>query len=229
MLSVVIPTRNSEEGLARTLASLVSGAAEGVIREVVVVDDGSTDGTRRVADAAGCTLVDATGGWVRRLDAGVAAARRVPWFAFLAPHVFLDGDWFREAAGFVDRIERTGRAEEAVASFRLVFDDFGWRARAAERIVGLSGGLLGRPLREQGLLISRLHWDRLAGDVGRDAASEETPLAAIPRRSFHRLRADAVVLTDGLNQSVVPTWSRLARIGLSGLGFGSVTAAIDRD
>lgn len=45
MLSVVILTDNSEEGLARTLASLVSAAAEGVIREVAVVDDGSVDGT----------------------------------------------------------------------------------------------------------------------------------------------------------------------------------------
>ena len=61
MLSVIVPTRNSEEGLARTLSSLVSGAAEGVVREVVVVDDASTDGTRIVADAAGCTLVEAGG------------------------------------------------------------------------------------------------------------------------------------------------------------------------
>ena len=63
MLSVVIPTQNSEEGLARTLASLVPAAAEGVVREVVVVDAGSTDGTRVVADAAGCTLIEARGSW----------------------------------------------------------------------------------------------------------------------------------------------------------------------
>ena len=63
MLSVVIPTENSEEGLARTLASLVPAAAEGIVREVVVVDAGSTDGTRVVADAAGCSLAEGSGGY----------------------------------------------------------------------------------------------------------------------------------------------------------------------
>ena len=33
MLSVLIETRNDEEALARTLASLVGGAVEGVVRE----------------------------------------------------------------------------------------------------------------------------------------------------------------------------------------------------
>ena len=43
MLSVLIETRNDEEGLARTLASLIAAAVEGVVREVIVCDLGSTD------------------------------------------------------------------------------------------------------------------------------------------------------------------------------------------
>ena len=228
MLSIVIPTCNSEEGLARTLASLVPGAAEGVVREVVVVDAGSTDGTRKVADAAGCSLVEASGDWASRIDAGVKAARRVPWFALLAPNVFLEGEWFREAAAFADRVERTGRVEEAVATFRLVFDDFGWQARIAESVVGLAGGLFGLPLREQGLLISRSHWDRLAREVARGGLSGETTVAGLKRRAVHRLRADAVVLPDAGAGAAVPSMGRLARIALSGLGFGTVASAIDR-
>ena len=57
MLSVIIPSYNSEEGLARTLASLVSAAAEGIVREVAVADAGSTDGTGAVAEAAGCLFL----------------------------------------------------------------------------------------------------------------------------------------------------------------------------
>ncbi|TIU04590.1 MAG: glycosyl transferase family 2, partial [Mesorhizobium sp.] len=48
MLSVLIQTLNDEERLARTLASLIGGAVEGVVRDVVVCDGGSTDQTHRV-------------------------------------------------------------------------------------------------------------------------------------------------------------------------------------
>lgn len=58
MISVLIECRNQEEPLARSLAALVPGAVEGLIREVVVLDRGSTDGSRRVAEAAGCRLLD---------------------------------------------------------------------------------------------------------------------------------------------------------------------------
>src|SRR5260221_284039 len=54
MLSVIIPTLNSERMLVPTLAMLVSGAMSGIAREATVVDGGSTDGTLEVADAAGC-------------------------------------------------------------------------------------------------------------------------------------------------------------------------------
>ncbi len=61
MLTVLIETRNDEEGLARTLASLVGAAVEGVVRDVIVCDRGSTDQTHYVAEHAGCHYV-ASGG-----------------------------------------------------------------------------------------------------------------------------------------------------------------------
>ena len=42
MLSVVIQTHNDEDALARTLASLVSASVDGVVREVIICDAGST-------------------------------------------------------------------------------------------------------------------------------------------------------------------------------------------
>ncbi len=101
MLTVLIETRNNEEGLARTLASLIPGAVEGLVREVVVCDLGSTDQTRRVADHAGCVFLaqggvgqgirQAKGEWLLLLPVGpgsstagwsrssnMCSARRVP-------------------------------------------------------------------------------------------------------------------------------------------------------
>jgi glycosyltransferase involved in cell wall biosynthesis len=79
MLSVLIETRDNEEALARTLASLIPAVVEGAIRDVVVCDLGSTDQTRYVAEHAGCHFL-ATGG----IAAGVVQAKS-DWLLILEP------------------------------------------------------------------------------------------------------------------------------------------------
>lgn len=53
MLSVVIPTINEKENLALILPHLKHYA-----QEIVIVDDGSTDGTIELARQAGCKVID---------------------------------------------------------------------------------------------------------------------------------------------------------------------------
>ena len=53
-VSVVIPAFNEEEGIAAVVAGV---AAAGAWREIVVVDDGSTDGTAGRAEQAGARVV----------------------------------------------------------------------------------------------------------------------------------------------------------------------------
>ncbi len=87
MLTVLIETLNDEDALARTLASLVSGAVEGVIREVVVCDRGSTDRTMLVADHAGCV-------WLEKADIAAGLPRaRGEWLLIIEPGARLEGDW----------------------------------------------------------------------------------------------------------------------------------------
>ncbi|MDQ0470512.1 glycosyltransferase [Labrys wisconsinensis] len=129
MISVVIATRNDEEALAVTLAALVPAAAEGFVREVVVADAGSADGTRLIADALGCTVVE--GG----REQGLRAAR-AEWVLVVRPGVRLEADWFLEAALFIERVRRAGPGLRA-ASFRHAVDDFGWRARLSELAVAM--------------------------------------------------------------------------------------------
>lgn len=192
MLSVVIPTLDAEEGLARTLASLVPAAAEGVVREVVVADGGSRDGSGTVADAAGCQFLVAANDWAAQVAAGTARARRAQWLLVLPPYVILEGNWFREVSIFIERAERNGRAHEEAGVFRLDHDAFGWRARIAERMVALRGAIFGRPAPEQGLLVSRLMWERLmAGGMPRSHAAL---VGRIGRRRIRRLKVRAVML-----------------------------------
>ena len=51
-----------EATLAATLTALVPATVDGLIREAIVVDGGSTDRTLAIADAAGAELVRAGGG-----------------------------------------------------------------------------------------------------------------------------------------------------------------------
>ena len=70
MISVVIPTLNAEANLAATLTSLVPAAVEGLVREVIVVDGGSQDGSREIIQRYAHRLA----GWVSEKDQGLTDA-----------------------------------------------------------------------------------------------------------------------------------------------------------
>jgi hypothetical protein len=177
MLTVIIPTQNSERALVPTLAALVPGATDGLISEVLVADAASGDETAAVADVAGCDFMVVEGSLARRLRAA-AAASRAPWLMFLRPGTILDQTWTGEARRFVEQDQPEPRA----AVFRR-----GASAQPALRealslfIAALIGG---RPSPEQGLLIAKPLYDALGGHQ-EDAADPEAEL--IRRIGRHRL------------------------------------------
>lgn len=95
MLSVLIETRDHEELLARTLASLVGGAVEGVVREVIVCDRGSSDRTRDVAGQTGCLFLPDAG-----IGAGIEKARG-EWLLLLEPGARLVDGWIEAVLAHV--------------------------------------------------------------------------------------------------------------------------------
>ncbi|WP_106308592.1 glycosyltransferase [Martelella mediterranea] len=98
MLSVVIETTNHEAELAHTLSTLVVGAVEGLVSDVIVLDHGSDDGTERVADAAGChylrswdlaeVMRQARGDWILVLEPG--ARPLSGWVEAIFEHMALE-------------------------------------------------------------------------------------------------------------------------------------------
>ena len=100
MLSVIIPTRDSERALVHTLAALVPGATAGVVREVIVADGGSRDETEQVADIAGCVFLSSGQSLGARLNAAAERARG-DWLMFLAPGVVPGPTWIEDTAAFV--------------------------------------------------------------------------------------------------------------------------------
>ena len=151
MLSVIIPTLNSERALVPTLAMLVPAAMTGVVREVMIADGGSSDATLEIADIAGCTVLASSAPLAGRLNAAAAAARS-PWLMFLRAGTVLDATWLEETARFIEETELSG-APGTAAVFRKSVS-----ARAAypvviEALSLLKFGLFGRAHPDQGLLI----------------------------------------------------------------------------
>ena len=183
MLTVIIPTRDSERALVRTLAPLVSGATAGLVSEVIVADGGSKDDTAVVADVAGCNFMAVEGPLGLRLKTAAEAAR-APWLLFLRPGTVLDTLWTEEARRFVDQ-PLPGRAA-------AVFRRSASVQSALREVLSLATVALGaRPRPEQGLLISRPFYDALGGHAGGAADPEADFVRRLGRRRVAKLSTNA--------------------------------------
>lgn len=190
MISAILAAGNDETGLALTLSALVPAATEGIIRDAVVVCDGSGDGTPEVADAAGCVIVRADGGDGRRR---AAESARADWLLFLPSGSVLEGAWPAEALAFIDRAVLSGEGRSRAATFRLGRVEPGWRARRAEWLAGLRSRLFAAPYEEQGLLISRAFYRSLGGHRALPAMADVDLARRIGGRRLTILRARAFV------------------------------------
>ncbi|MPZ37290.1 MAG: glycosyltransferase [Rhizobiales bacterium] len=171
MISVVIPTHESERALAHTLAALVAGALDGILREVIVADAGSTDGTAMVADVAGCRFLVLPGERGARLAAAAATAR-AEWLWFVRPGSIPGTNWIEELGRFIRECDLASDNERAaVFRARPVHD----RSARSEVLALLREALGARPNPSQGLLIPKPLY-RTAGGYKTDAADPETDL-----------------------------------------------------
>ena len=180
MISVILPTRESERVLVPTLAALVAGSAAGLVRDVLIADAGSRDDTAKVADAAGCVFLPGPADLGARLRAAAQVARG-NWLLFLDPASVLEEGWTREVRAFVDSAERTGAVERRAATFRLRMARFGVAPRLAEAAAATRLVLIGRPRLEQGLLIAKRFYQALGGH-GEGAAAHRRLVGRIGRR-----------------------------------------------
>lgn len=95
MLTILIENRNNEAELAHTLAALVAGAVEGLVSDVIILDNGSTDGSAHVADTAGARFCT---GWA---ISDVILSARGSWFLLLEPGARPVGRWVDDIAEYM--------------------------------------------------------------------------------------------------------------------------------
>ena len=192
MLSVVIATHDCERSLVLTLAPLVAGAAEGVIREVVVADAGSRDQTAAIADIAGCRLLVSPDPIGVRLRAAIASAR-APWLMILRPGVVLEATWTGEVSRFMAESEAGKGRDARAAVFRAAQrGNGGPAAMLMEAFALIRAALGGRPQPEQGLVIPRALYHQIGGYRTDVAFPESDLLRRLGRRRIVTLRCAAL-------------------------------------
>lgn len=190
MISVVIPTLNAQAGLPDTLSALIPATVEGLVREVIIADGGSTDQTRELADGAGAEVLRLHACRGAQLAAGAACAKH-PWLLFLHADTTLEPGWEREVTHFIEAIE-TGRRKPAAAAFRFALDDEGIAPRVLETLVSLRCGFLRLPYGDQGLLISRQLYDEIGGYRDLPVMEDLDLVRRLGRRRVRFLRTRAI-------------------------------------
>ena len=184
-LSVIIPALNAAGHLPRCLASL--GVAEGdeLVAEIILSDGGSEDETMRLARAAGAAIVSAPRGRAKQLIAGAAGASG-EWLLFLHADTALAPGW-REAVS-----RHMSEAPEKAAVFRLAYDADHARARWLAARANRRTRWFGLPYGDQGLFISRKHYDSVGGFPDQPLMEDVEIVRRIGRRRLRVLPVDTV-------------------------------------
>jgi len=172
VFSIILATHDSERALVPTLAALVPGATAGIVREVIVADAGSADGTREVADIAGCQFLVSSEPRGARLAAAARGAR-ADWLMFLDPGAVPAATWIDDTMAFVDRAGIEARG--------AVF------AEAAGFLAALRRRLL-LPAARQGLMLRKTVYAELGGHRANSANPEAALVRRIGRRRLTTLR-----------------------------------------
>lgn len=199
-ISVVIPVLDAERALVSLMADLVPGAE--LLREVIVTDGGSADGTAAAARGAGARVVTGAPGRGGQIARGCAAATG-PWIWVLHADTGLPADWPAAAL----RHMAAGGAGWARLSFRS-------EARAARRVAAWANWRarqLGLPYGDQGLLLPR-------GLLAAAGGYEDVPLmedVRLARRLRGRLREMDMTISTSADRYEAEGWRRRGARNLS--------------
>jgi glycosyltransferase involved in cell wall biosynthesis len=190
MISVIVPTSNSADTLPSVLDGLIPAAVQGLVREVIVVDHGSTDGTIAIAEGYGAEIVHAGPTRAARLMAGAQRAK-FQWLLFLNPDATPEAGFERELETFVEAVE-SGRRRPAAAVFKFQIGDDGVAARVVERLTAASCSIFGCANSENGLLIQRSLYTEVGGYRATPVLEDVDLTRRIGRGRLVRLRRPLV-------------------------------------
>lgn len=194
-ISVIIPTLNAEAALPGCLTALGEGLAEGLIRELVITDGGSSDSTLRIAEEAGAKLVAGPASRGAQLRRGAAAAEG-EWLLFVHADTVLQPGWTNAV--------QAGLTRSGAYYAILRFDAVGLAAQWVSLWANFRARFLGLPYGDQTLLIDRTTYDAVGGFA-------DIPLmedVAMARALKGRLRILPMVAVTSAERYKAQGWAR---------------------
>ena len=196
MISVVMPTLNAEDHLARTLSALVPGVVEGMIKEVVIVDGGSDDATLEIADSTGCQIIKTDAERGLQLWQGCRATRG-DWILIMHSNSQLGDGWMDQVQAHIKNYPLQA------GYFHLRFDDPSIMVGLWAEMLALRARWLAMPSGDHGLLLSRALYDTVGGYKDQ-AAFEDVALSMALGRA--RLRPMGASLTTSAERFHARGW-----------------------
>jgi rSAM/selenodomain-associated transferase 2 len=181
---VIIPTLNAVATVPGLMEQLRASA---LVKEIVVVDGGSSDETATIARTAGVRVIAAARGRGIQLAAGAGAATG-DWLLFLHADCRLSPDWEAAVAAFLTAPEATSRA----GHFDLALDDTAPAARRLERFVAWRCRVLALSYGDQGLLIARSLYRAIGGFAPLPLMEDVDLVRRLGRRRLARIGAQCI-------------------------------------
>jgi len=190
MLSIIMPTLNASAHLPQSLTALVPGVLDGLVRELVVVDGGSSDATLIIVEDAGARVINCAPGRGVQLQTGGKQAKS-DWLLFVHADTVLAEDWVGEVETFIKN-----RNKQRAGVFRFALDDRRKRARILEMIVRVRCKLFALPYGDQGLLISRTLYDEIGGFKNLVLMEDVDIISRIGRKRLHYFQTTATTSAE---------------------------------
>jgi len=148
MLSVILPATADEPALIDTLAVLVEGVAEGVLRDCVVVSAKPSELFERCADAAGCMMVVENGSREALIQRG-AGLVRCDLSLVITPGMVPSGEWLTALADWM-----ADRPNAQEAAFLPYHAKRGFAASVRAFAINMQPRWTGRPHPLHGVVVS---------------------------------------------------------------------------
>jgi rSAM/selenodomain-associated transferase 2 len=181
---VIIPTLNAAAMVPSLIEQLRASA---LVKEIIIVDGGSSDETLAIARTAGAGVISAPRGRGIQLAAGASAATG-DWLLFLHADCRLSGDWERAVSAFLAAPKMADRA----GYFDFALDDSAPAARRLERIVAWRCRVLALPYGDQGLLIARNLYRAVGGFAPLPLMEDVDLVRRLGRRRLTRIGARCI-------------------------------------